>query len=293
MIKMEKITFIDGKDRYLKYYKNLIDRDQDYKKMMFYTESLHTFSYCTRKETETHIYWADSTKTPRVENDKFFYQHKNVCGATYDKNKKTIKVWFGKRFCNLPISTTMDIINMLFPWFNTNVDSSRAFHGTDRYLPFLNSRILNKIVKGKITSTEEIFEHYLKSSSFRNLNLDVKLFEKFMQSGYGDSNRFQYKVVLLAAKNPNETLVKISNSDFNDCYFQKKINFANFSKLALAINKKVDVNWTDDEMVSKCQEYEEELNIKKEIYKGFGGEIVLPAEVIEQLHTVVIDDLPF
>ena len=58
---------------------------------MYYTDAALIFGYSTRKETDTHIYWTSSVKKPRVENNKFFYQHTNDCGVTYDKVKKSIK----------------------------------------------------------------------------------------------------------------------------------------------------------------------------------------------------------
>ena len=103
MITMEKITFLTGKDAYDKQYKFMLDQNAEYQKLRFYQGSLYSFNYATKKETDTHIYWSVSNKKPMLENEKLFFKHENLQGASYDRKTAKVKIWFGRKFNNMDV----------------------------------------------------------------------------------------------------------------------------------------------------------------------------------------------
>jgi hypothetical protein len=211
MITMEKITFLTGKDTYDKQYKFMLDQNVEYQKLRFYQGSLYSFSYATKKETDTHIYWSVSGKKPMLENDKLFFKHENLQGASYEKRTKKIKIWFGKKFNTMDAMLSTDILNTLVPWYLHVHDANVITGSHNNYLNIMTNEILNKMVKGTIKDTKGIVDAFCKYNPYRKFNLDTAKIDYIM-----------------------------SNSQ---AYF----NIRSF-KIALSIGQTIDINWTNEEL---------------------------------------------
>lgn len=265
MITMEKITFLAGKEQYDEQYKFILDQSTEYQRLRYYQGSIYTFSYITKKETDTHIYWSESSKKPMFENDKLFFKHTNVQGASYEKRTKKIKIWFGKKFNSIGFEIQKDVLNTLVPWFDL-VDI-RYQH--NNYITLITNEILNKMVKGSIECTEGIIQAFCKYSPYRKFNLDTKKLDFITNNSKIHFNLRNYKLIFLASKNPNDVVDYIYKNI--NSHFTMLTNLNETAMTALAIGKNIDVNWTNEELSKN----KHDMNIKRvelnKIYDGMFG----------------------
>lgn len=280
MITMEKITFLAAKDLYDQQYKFIIEQNTDYQKLQFYQGSVYSFNYTTKKETDTHIYWSTSNKKPMLENDKLFFKHKNIEGASYDKETKKIKIWFGKKFNHIDSIMSSDILKTLVPWYevNTNLDFMNGNHNS--YLNMMTNEILNKMVKGTIKDTKGIIDAFCKYSPYRNFNLNTKKIEFIINNSSGYWNIRNFKLIFLASKEPNDVINYIHKN--LSTHYVKLDELINISRVALSIGQNIDINWSHEELVEnkmKMLDCRQEL---KRIHNGLLG-----------LHSEEVEDLPF
>ena len=252
---MEKITIISGKNLYNEHYKFLLEQDVEYQRLKFYKGIVYEFQYSSKKETDTHIYWSTSSKFPMFENDKLFFKHKTICGASYDKKSNKIKIWFGYNINRLPEEIQTDIFQILVPWF---VDSTNPWI-RNNYQVMMTNGILNKMIKGSITSTEGIIKAFCKYNPYKTFNLDTKKLDLiFTQSAYYNIKQFKY--IFLASENPNDVVGYIYDNMKTSNYIYNQ--FIDISKTALSIGEKINVNWNKDELLSKNMEF---LNHRKDL----------------------------
>jgi hypothetical protein len=254
IMKEGKVTFLMGEREYKMYYVDLMSQDDDYKRLKYYSHGVPQFCFETKKETDTHIYWSICSKTPMFENGKLFFKHNTHDGATYDKKKQTMKIWFGKRLCNLDHSVKNDIMSQFAPWFKTEGHFNNL-------LVMINSRILNKIVKCKINSIEELVAEFCKNQPYKRLNIDTKLFTKVLTCGAWLPGK-ELRIVLEAAEDVNRMLnwILVNGELDND--------LIDLSRRALAIDQKIPTNFTWEEGKILRDKYYNIFKNRLSIYEG-------------------------
>lgn len=257
IMKEGKVTFLSGEREYKKYYVDLMSRDDDYKRLKYYNHGVPQFSFATKKEIDTHIYWSICTKNPMFENGKLFFKHNTHDGATYDKEKQTLKIWFGKRLCNLDHNVKSDIMSQFAPWLGKG-------DGQQQLQVMINSRILNKIVKGKVNSNKELVAEFCKNQPYKRLNIDTKLFTEVLTCG-GWLPGKDLRTVLEAAQDVNSMLNWILVNGRLDS------DIIDLSRIALSVNQKVPTNLSPEETRSLRDEYYSIYKNRLSIYEGLEG----------------------
>lgn len=242
---MEIKTIITGQ--------NFIEQMEEYKAMssevqryMFYKGEIFAFMTTSRKETDTHVYWCTSNRQPRFENNRLFYLNTNKAGVSFDKEKKTIKIWFGNSIQILEGSILPDILEFFkLNWFSAMSYSLRTL---------LNKTMLQNMIKGKITNPRDYIKAYLKTSPYKNLDISPEIFYKsFNTSDAGSPKGF--RKYILYATNPNEGLEYVAaqkttmyNSQLEDLFSQAEM-----------LNKKVNLKWSEARMKEVHAEWTREL----------------------------------
>jgi hypothetical protein len=213
----------------------------------FYKGDLYPFNVINKKETDTNIYWSLTIKTPRFENNRLFYLSKNKSGVTFDKAKKTIKIWFGHNITTLEHDIMPDIIKTFqLDWFSNMSNSLKTL---------LNNTMLQNCIKGKITNPRDYVKAYLKTSPYKNLDISVELFYKtFSDTRIGSPK--SYKKTILYSVNPNESLEYIGRT-FNQSSINSTI-YDLFNQAEL-LDRKVNIKWSESRMKEIHKEWTREL----------------------------------
>jgi len=172
---MDKVTIIEGKQSYDKYLEN-ISLPIEKQRMLYYSRELYDLVYYNRKETDTHIYWSQVSKKPKMYTGKLFYKHTNDHGITYDKKTKTLKIWFGHSYYKVPNILIDDVYKKFKINWVKKLDTT--------YTSLINNTIFKNIVKGKITNKKELCQAYLKVSPYKHRDVDVNLFIKATSNMY-------------------------------------------------------------------------------------------------------------
>ena len=214
---------------------------------MFYKGELFPFTVINKKETDANIYWSLTIKTPRFENNRLFYLSKNKSGVTYDKVKKTIKIWFGHNISTLEHDLMPDIINTFqLDWFSNMSKSLKTL---------LNNTMLQNCIKGKITNPRDYVKAYLKTSPYKNLDISVELFYKtFSHIHIGSPKSF--KKTILYSVNPNESLEYIGRT-FNGS--ESNPTFYDLFNQAELLDRKINIKWSESRMKEVHKEWTREL----------------------------------
>lgn len=218
---------------------------------LWFGRSLYAHNYVAKRETDTHIYWAEVNRTPMFENNKLFYKYKNSSGISFDKEKQTMKVWFGKKFNDLSLT----IINDLYAHFK--IDWLSAVNDTSRYV--INQSLMQRIIRGKITNPRDLAKAYLKNSSFRTRkDISPELFYKALMAprdNRAPGGQIQYyKIPLLYSTSPNELLKLMiqqpysMSTDKYDTYEQ-----------AAKLNKLVNPLWSETKFKEVHKQWTREL----------------------------------
>jgi hypothetical protein len=242
---MEIKTVITGQESLIKMeeYKAMSLEVQRY---LFYKGEIYGFSTTNRKETDTHIYWCNSNRVPRFENNRLFYLNSNKAGVSFDKEKKTIKIWFGNSIQMLEGTILPDIISFFkLDWFDAMSYSLKTL---------LNKTMLQNMIKGKITNPRDFIKAYLKTSPYKNLDLSPELFYKTFTIHEHNSPK-GFRKHILYATNPNEGLEYVAaqkttmyNSQLEDLFSQAEM-----------LNKKVNLKWSEARMKEVHAEWTREL----------------------------------
>jgi len=245
------ITFIWGQSRYSEYI-TVINADPEYQRLMFYDRQIGNVCYATRKITDTHIYWSVSEKTPHFYNHKLFYKHKNTSGVTYDKQTKKLKIWFGNNIRTLDA----DIIKNIVEYFNAEwyLDLLYGIRS------LITNTIFNHIVNGKISCTEEICIAYIKSSPYKNREIDINLFNKVF--GKDDTSPKSFSQWFVVAEDCNDLLYHLQTYGFATYQLESSINKAS------ALNRKIAFKKHPNAIVNICSNYQSEIKKKKIIYES-------------------------
>lgn len=213
---------------------------------LFYKGEIYGFSTTNRKETDTHVYWCNSNRVPRFENNRLFYLNSNKAGVSFDKEKKTIKIWFGNSIQMLEGTILPNIIEFFkLDWFNALSYALKTL---------LNKTILQNMIKGKITNPRDYVKAYLKTSPYKNLDLSPELFYKTFTVQEHNSPK-AYRRYILHSTNPNEALDYVEaqrttmyNGELEDMFSQAEM-----------LNKKVNLKWSKARMKEVHAEWTREL----------------------------------
>jgi hypothetical protein len=254
---MDKLTIISNKETYIQHL-SILSYPPELQRIYYYRNLTPRFVYENRKETDTHIYWSTVDRKPRFENEKFFYTRQATSGITYDKKKKTAKIWFGQHYNQLPISLRDDCLIMLAPWVLNKISHSVQ--------SLINNTIFSKIVGGKIKNSTELVEAYLKTSPYKNMDVDIKLFHKVFNQRDAYHSVKSFKDILLSASNINDA-IKYLDQYVCKAYIHNDPIF-NLATVARMLDIKIDVNMSH----KKATELHDELKIQVakniEIYKN-------------------------
>jgi hypothetical protein len=183
---VEKFNIITGENDYEKY-KTLLDSHIEKQRLWFYGYTSHPLSYGSKKETDTHIYWSHTVKTPKIYNSKFFFKHENTSGITYDKKAKSIKIWFGQRYDRLIPALIDDVYKTFNAEWVLKIDPS--------FPSLINNTIFKRILKHKVNNVEDICRDYLKTCPYRNRIIDLNLFVKLLETGFNVKAFSNYFIV--------------------------------------------------------------------------------------------------
>ncbi len=227
-------------------------------RIYFYSSKAPRFTYESRKVTDTHIYWSMVERIPMFENGIFFYRRKAHHGVTYDRKKKTTKIWFGDNLNKLPHGLKTDCLELLAPWVLKKVSNS--------LMTLINNTMFSKIINGKIKNTTELVEAYLKTSPYKNMDVDVKLFLKV----FGNKNSYQsvksFKDLLLCASNINDA-IKYVQKQVSKHYIHSDA-LLNLSPLANMLGIKIDVKMSHKNAVELYDELKTQVAKNIIIYKN-------------------------
>jgi hypothetical protein len=242
---MEIKTIIHGEQSLAKMeeYKAMPVEVQRY---LFYKGEIYGFSTTNRKETDTHVYWCNSNRVPRFENNRLFYLNSNKAGVSFDKEKKTIKIWFGNSIQILEGTILPDIIQFFkLDWFNALSHALKTL---------LNKTMLQNMIKGKITNPRDYVKAYLKTSPYKNLDISPELFYKTFTVDEFNSPKGLRKYILYAT-NPNEGLEHVAkqrttryNGELEDLFTQAEM-----------LDRKVNLKWSETRMKEVHAEWTREL----------------------------------
>jgi hypothetical protein len=254
---MEKLTFILNEDAYIKNYKEILELPIERQRRLFFGRQLFDVRYITKKETDTHIYWACHEKKPKFYNNKLFFAHTNRSGVTYDKKKKSIKIWFGIRYSDLPMELKINVLETFDMYWVMKLSNGIS--------SLISNAIFGNIIKGKIKNAKDICQAYLKVAPYKAKDIDLELFtnvfSKLDMSPKSLSNNF------IVAIDCNVLLQQIEKSSTNGFYFNTYIEI--LVEKASILNKNVDFNITNEEADKLCQEYNEIIRKDDIIYRFF------------------------
>ena len=160
---MEELTFILNEDAYIKSYKEILELPIERQRRLFFARQLHDVRYITKKETDTHIYWSCSEKKPKFYNNKLFFSHRNSQGMTYDKKKKSVKIWFGMRYSELPMELRRNVLETFDMYWVMQLSNGIS--------SLISNTVFGKIIKGKINNAYEICQAYFKVAPYKTKNV--------------------------------------------------------------------------------------------------------------------------
>lgn len=255
---MDTITILEGNESLNESYKWL-QAPLEIQRIQFYSSRIYKFYYITKKETDTHIYWSLSVKTPMFMNDTLFYKRSTESGATYEKSTRKIKIWFGNHINKLPSQIKEDILLSFAPWMMDTTPSIGSL---------MNNTIFSKVISGKITSVEGIVSDYIKTSPYKKMDIDIKLFtEVFTQYAKYVSPK-ALKNIFLTATTTTEALNYIRDVYVSTYFFDTQ--HTRLCNIAAQLGKKVDLTISEDAVEPLLNEYYRLRDAKLLIYEHLG-----------------------
>lgn len=254
---MEELKFISSKEQYEYYYIEILKLDADRQRRLFYGNRLIPFSYCTRKETDTHIYWSVSSKDPKLFNNKLFFVHKNTQGVTYDKKTKSIKLWFGKKFYELTREVVDDILDVF--------DCKWVHKVPGSIISLITTTIFKKILKKKVNSTEDICREYFKVAPFKDKGVDIDLYIKTFKNYQGSPKAFNKYFII--AEDCNVMLQFLIDNNYVQAYSNYLID--ELVNSAIILDRPIDFNMSIERLTELNVEYREFIRQQDIIYDFF------------------------
>jgi len=227
---MEKKIKILGYQQYHETAQKMLTESPEMQRFMFFSNELHAYGFSTRAETEDNIYWGCQSKKPMFENNKLFYKSQNVCGASFDKKSKSLKIWFNQSFTKLIPEIAEDILDYFkLDWYKNMSNALKSL---------ISNGLLNRMIKGKITNPDDFIKAYIKISPFRNLDISPRLFYLTFQDENAPSPR-ALRRKLEQSTDVNNAMQMLSKGlsaswHFDDLYQQAQM-----------LNRKVNPAWSE------------------------------------------------
>jgi hypothetical protein len=154
----------------------------------------------------------------------------------------------------------MDCIELFAPWVIKKVNPS--------LMTLVNNTMFSKILHGKIKTPLELIEAYLRTSPYKKMDIDVKLFHKV----FGQSNAYQsiktFKDLLLCASDPNDALKYIDSTNMITKQYLHSDAILSLSGVANMLGVKIDVNIPHKNAVALYDELKKQADKNIIIYKS-------------------------
>ena len=235
---MEEIKILQGEEDF-KRLKEAQEKSIEVQRYLVYQQKLNHAFVLQKKETDTHLYISNCEYKPMF-NKKMILIRKPMTGLTYDKAKKTVKLWFGKK----PKDTAVCVGHLLkhfnIEWYNTLY--AGAFYET------LTQSLLQRIIRGVITNPRDYAKAILKGhKNLRETGLSAESLFKYLCSSVSLGVQ-TFLFYCPAFKNPNQLVDLITGSKLN-------WRVADMVKQARILDKKIDLNWSEKRLDNEHTEW--------------------------------------
>lgn len=216
-------------------YWNLKEKPIDKQRFHYFKGTFYSWAEDTRAESDTHVYWASNTCTPKWNRTGGIYLKKSSnFGCTYEKATKKFKWWFGKQANHAGGNIVTDMCNYFkAEWFN-NIPAGLKISTTNTNM--------NKVLLGKITNPRDLIKAIIKTNpTLRGMNISTELLWDFCNLNHG------YKIqslcdTLSVAKNPNHAIEHMYAKGTVDWEVQDLV------KQAQMLDRKIDFKWSKNRM---------------------------------------------
>jgi hypothetical protein len=229
---MDKITIIYGKED-LDKIEDIKSKSIEYQRYMKYSNSLNPFMVFNKKETDTHIYWSISEAMPMF-NNKLFLRFKKKHGATYDKQKRTIKFWFGHN-----PGTSGNLLKHIIAHFE--LDWFSNLYQKEAVSRIMSTSILQRCVRGTISNPRQLAKAIISSkTNLRNSGLSPEaLFKLFNLNSFYIPSIDQILYYVPSIKQPDLYIdYLVAKDNYQDMY-------ADIMSQARILGKKIDMTWSE------------------------------------------------
>lgn len=191
----------------------------------------------TKKETDTHVYMSLTTVTLKF-NNALYTRHKNKEGLTWDKEKKKLKIWFGKQYYGLDhILQERILISFDVQWVADLCWSVRNL---------ISNTVLQKIIAGTITTEEQIINAYMRTIGMGKHTFDP--YQVRIASDQVAGSIRGLKPYLQYCTDPVKFIEHFS------CNYMTQ-NMKNLATYAEKFNEKFSIDYTDEELEKILENY--------------------------------------
>lgn len=245
------LTYIEDESHPTRHkYEALRNAPMAEQRFKFFGNDIYPYQDISRMETDTHVYWAQTSHTPKWNAKTGMYlKNDSSVGCTYDKTTKKFKWWFGKQVMFAAPQMYEDMCKFFnAEWFVKELNGIK--------ISTTNS-VFVKVLKGKITNTTELVECIVKTNPvLRNCNLDIS---KLIVYTAATNNRVQTLTDYVdVAKDVNVVLDKLSN---HGAFSWIMLDLVKYARM---LNRKIDFNWDLSTITSKRIEWEREIEVIRE-----------------------------
>lgn len=219
----------------------------------FFGNMIYGYSDITRLETDTHVYWAHSTRIPKW-NEKTGIYIKNTpsSGCTYDKKTKKFKFWYGKQIMFQDPNMYTDMCKYFgAEWFIDAPNSLRVS---------VTNSVFARVLQGKINNSTDLIKAVVKNNPvLRKYDIDINRIHNYVEMN-GQYNRIQSIADYVdVAKDINVLLDQLSNPGN-----QISWRISNLISLARMLDRKIDFTWDSETIEKVYDKWTEEVETIKE-----------------------------
>jgi len=235
---MEEIKILQGEEEF-KRLKEAQEKSIEVQRYLVYQQKLNHAYVIQKKETDTHVYISQCEYKPMF-NKKMILIRKPMSGITYDKVKKTVKIWFGKKPKDTGVCISHLLSHFNIEWYNTLY--AGAFYET------LTQSLLQRMIRGVITNPRDYAKAILKGhKNLRETGLSAESLFKYLCSSANVSVQ-PFLFYCPAFKNPNQLVDLITKGRLN-------WRVADMVKQARILDKKIDLNWSEKRLDAEHAEW--------------------------------------
>ena len=228
---MEEIKYLSGLEE-LEKFREQQKQPEHIQRFLYYSQKLYTFRLTTKKETDTHIYWSANVYKPMFNNNKLFLLRQKDGGVTYDKEKKTIKSWFGNKISKDYVITIDIISHFKIEWLD-NIE--HFFNET------ATASLLQRCIRGKITNPRDYVKAVIKGKkNLRESGVSPEMLYKFYSRDVKSSHIHSVQNIiykLTAFTNPDKYLELAMDGSLG-------YHMEDMIRQARILNKKINPSWS-------------------------------------------------